>query len=281
MTAAVDGLGIGEVVERTGVAEATLRMWERRYGFPMPARLPSGHRRYTDRDVELIQGVVARRAAGLSVAAAIEQARHEGSRPEMSIQAALRRKRPDLEPRLLAQPMMLALSRAIEDEALARAERLILFGAFQRERFYRRSRARWRELARTAEVAVVFADFPRPATPRGAPAEVPVSHEHALNREWALVCLGESFGVCLAGWEMPDRARGHDAERRFESIWSVEPEVVGEACRICMQMVAAEAPRLIDRLGPRLDSAPPLRPEQQLRLATSITARTLAYLSAA
>ena len=34
--------GIGDVVERTGVAEGTLRMWERRYGFPKPARLASG-----------------------------------------------------------------------------------------------------------------------------------------------------------------------------------------------------------------------------------------------
>ncbi len=58
---------IGDVVERTGVAEATLRMWERRYGFPSPKRLTSGHRRYNERDVELIRAVVARRAAGLAL----------------------------------------------------------------------------------------------------------------------------------------------------------------------------------------------------------------------
>ncbi len=179
------GYGMGEVVKRTGVAEATLRMWERRYGFPVPERLASGHRRYSERDVELIRSVAARRTSGLSMPVAIEQARSLGAQPATSVYAALRRRRPDLEPRTLLKPMMLALSRAIEDEALARAERSILFGSFQRERFYRQAQVRWHELARTADLAVVFADFDRLRTPRGDPAEVPVAREHPLNREWA------------------------------------------------------------------------------------------------
>jgi DNA-binding transcriptional MerR regulator/methylmalonyl-CoA mutase cobalamin-binding subunit len=38
---------MGAVARRTGVGEHTLRAWERRFGFPQPVRLPSGHRRYT------------------------------------------------------------------------------------------------------------------------------------------------------------------------------------------------------------------------------------------
>ncbi|MEO0649493.1 MAG: MerR family transcriptional regulator [Planctomycetota bacterium] len=38
---------IGDVAEASGVSPDTLRMWERRYGRPVPVRLPSGHRRYT------------------------------------------------------------------------------------------------------------------------------------------------------------------------------------------------------------------------------------------
>src|SRR5947209_15058004 len=177
------GLGIGEVVERTGMAEATLRMGERRYGFPAPERLASGHRRYSEHEVELIRSVAAKRAAGLALPVAVEQVRREGSQPATSVYAALRRRRPDLEPRVLLKPMMLALSHAIEDEALARAERLIVFGSFQRERFYRQAQLRWRELARTAEVAVAFADFARLRAPRDAPVEVPVPRQHPFNRE--------------------------------------------------------------------------------------------------
>jgi methanogenic corrinoid protein MtbC1 len=37
---------MGAVTRRTGIGEHTLRAWERRFGFPHPHRLESGHRRY-------------------------------------------------------------------------------------------------------------------------------------------------------------------------------------------------------------------------------------------
>ena len=42
---------MGAVSRRTGITEHTLRAWERRFGFPRPVRLPSGHRRYTSEQV--------------------------------------------------------------------------------------------------------------------------------------------------------------------------------------------------------------------------------------
>jgi methanogenic corrinoid protein MtbC1 len=39
-------LSIGALSRATGVATATLRTWEQRYGFPRPLRRPSGHRLY-------------------------------------------------------------------------------------------------------------------------------------------------------------------------------------------------------------------------------------------
>jgi DICT domain-containing protein len=279
MHASTTGSGIGEVVERTGVAEATLRMWERRYGFPTPDRLASGHRRYSDREIELIRAVAAKRAAGLALPVAIEQARSEGARPALSVYAALRQRRPDLEPRLLLKPLMLALSHAIEDEALSRAERLMVFGSFQRERFYRAAEPRWRELSRTADVAVVFADFARLRTPRDAPLEVPVPRDHPLNREWALVCEGQNFGLCLTGWEPPGEGEGADGMRRFEAIWSVEPEVVREASRICCAIAAAKRPAVAEAARARLEAPLSAVAEAQLRLASSVTARMLAHLS--
>jgi len=37
---------MGAVTLRTGIGEHTLRAWERRFGFPVPVRLASAHRRY-------------------------------------------------------------------------------------------------------------------------------------------------------------------------------------------------------------------------------------------
>jgi DNA-binding transcriptional MerR regulator/methylmalonyl-CoA mutase cobalamin-binding subunit len=42
---------MGAVTRRTGLGEHTLRAWERRFGFPNPVRLPSGHRRFSHEQV--------------------------------------------------------------------------------------------------------------------------------------------------------------------------------------------------------------------------------------
>jgi methanogenic corrinoid protein MtbC1 len=51
----IEGLGalwcMAAVTTRTGIGQHTLRAWERRFGFPTPLRLPSGHRRYSDEQI--------------------------------------------------------------------------------------------------------------------------------------------------------------------------------------------------------------------------------------
>lgn len=64
---------VNEVEERTLVSASTLRQWERRYGFPKPARSDTGYRLYGEsdiRDIGLMKhhidgGMSASRAAGL------------------------------------------------------------------------------------------------------------------------------------------------------------------------------------------------------------------------
>ena len=46
---------ISTVSTMTGVNPVTLRAWERRYGLIKPTRTDSGHRLYSDEDVELIK----------------------------------------------------------------------------------------------------------------------------------------------------------------------------------------------------------------------------------
>lgn len=64
---------IGELANRTGVAEATLRAWERRHGFPVPHRTEGGHRLYGDTDVERIQRVLQLIGTGWAVHAAVRR----------------------------------------------------------------------------------------------------------------------------------------------------------------------------------------------------------------
>jgi len=271
--------GIAEVAERTGVAEGTLRAWEQRHGFPLPARLPGGHRRYSERDLELVRRVVLERASGATLAAAIERAEREAAIPESSIFASLRRRHPDLQAHKLPKRMILALSRAIEDECLARAEQPLLFGSFQRERFYREEEPRWLELARGAALTLVFADFTQLSRSPDGLVEVPIERSHPIAREWAVICDAPGYAVCLAAREALSGPLADPRPRRFEAIWTVEPSAVRDAARACAAIATDVAPELGDTMRWRLDSHSDRPDQAQLRLATAITGRTLDMLA--
>lgn len=273
-------LSIGDVAERTGLSEATLRMWESRHGFPDPERLASGHRRYGERDVDLLRQVLEERGRGLSLKTAIERVARARDEPERSLFAALRRRRPDLTRHLLPKRSLVSMSHAIEDELAVRAERAVLFGSFQRERHYRRAEPRWRELNRTADYAVAVADFETARRPRGGPVELPLEPSDPLRREWGLVCSGPGYGACLAGIESPGQREDPDSDRLFETLWSVDPEVVHEAAHVCCELIVRPAPSLSHEIADHLDAARGAS-DDRFELAAAVTSRMIAYLGRA
>jgi DNA-binding transcriptional MerR regulator len=58
---------IRTVATMTGIKPVTLRAWETRYGLLHPLRTESGHRLYSDRDIETIQRALALRARGIPI----------------------------------------------------------------------------------------------------------------------------------------------------------------------------------------------------------------------
>ena len=268
-----------EVTRRTGLSPATLRIWEQRYGFPRPERLPSGHRRYAGEEVGRLLEVQRERDEGRSLPAAIERALSTAPSTEESVFAGLRRRRPDLVPYLLAKRTLLALSHAIEDESCARADHGLLFGAFQEERFYRQAEHRWRGLARTADAAVALADFPEVHEEDGAPTEVPIDRSAPAGREWSLICDGPAYSACLSAWERPGQNSVGDPERLFETIWTVEPELVREASAIAIGLTAQSAPRLGAALAEDLADRPLSSLEDRVGQVTALTSRMVAYMA--
>jgi DICT domain-containing protein/predicted DNA-binding transcriptional regulator AlpA len=275
----MSSLSIGDLVARTGVSEATLRAWERRHGFPSPERTASGRRRYSEEQVEQVKRLLAGRKSGLPLPLAIERAR-EGATPDsFSAFATLRRRAPQAESRIVQKPMLLALSHAIEDESLARAERQLLFASFQRERFYREEQSRWRQLTDNAIASAVFADFAEPSMPPIGPIEVPLTHTPSLAREWVVVCYGERSAICLAARE---RASSDPADasaaRSFELVWTVDPAVVRELAHACVRAASAVAPELTARAASTLAGEPAASPEDQLQFGMAVINRTLSLL---
>ncbi|HRW07505.1 MAG TPA: MerR family transcriptional regulator [Caldilineaceae bacterium] len=60
------------VVQETGLKPDTLRAWERRYGLPAPRRTESGHRLYSQSDIDLLKWLMARQEDGMSISRAAE-----------------------------------------------------------------------------------------------------------------------------------------------------------------------------------------------------------------
>jgi MerR family transcriptional regulator, light-induced transcriptional regulator len=230
-----------------------------------------------------VEEVLRLRESGLSMQTAIERASAQPSEPDTSVFAGLRRRHPELEAQVLRKSTLLALSRAIEDECCARAARPVLFASFQHRRFYRLSRPRWKELARTAQSAVVFADFDRARKGHGRDTgplhEVPVPGNAPLQREWMLVCDADDYPACLAGWEIPGQRATQDADRCFEVLWTVDPRAVRDAAQICVQLTHAFAPTTARSLSMPTDIPPAAGAD--LRRSVGLLNRMVGYVERA
>lgn len=289
-----DKLKIKDVAERTGVAAATIRMWEQRYGFPNPSRTPSGYRLYTESDIEAIRTVMALRRRGLSIPVAVDRAREQAAvalpgtaaalaeddtasltEAHPSIYAAVASIDPSAHPRVLRRSTLAAMSHAIEDELLARGARGMVFGAFQRQAFYQRVSHRYEQIAMRSDAAVVFADFPVVSNRAGFPTEVPIAPTDALGNEWAVVVDAPGYSAALLAWERPNRAAG--GERMFEAVLSLDPRAARRAAKVAAQLARRRDETLGDALDELLEGRP-LAMEPPASALTSLTNRMVAYL---
>jgi len=69
------GYSVSTVARRLGVASATLRSWDRRYGLSPSQRTAGSHRRYTDADIAVLEGMQSLMASGMPPGDAARAAR--------------------------------------------------------------------------------------------------------------------------------------------------------------------------------------------------------------
>ena len=272
-------LAIKDVAEQTGIAAGTIRMWEQRYGFPVPGRTASGYRRYTDEDVEALRRVASFRRLGLSIPAAITRVQESGETvtDQPSIYAAVSTIDEMARPQLLRKSTLVSLSRAIEHETLAHAAAPVIFGAFQREDAYRPVEHRYRRLARQADATTVLADFGAERREEGEPVEIPIDLDDAIGNEWAVIVDAPGYAACLLAWEHPRQDGVDDMRRRFESIWTVHPRAVRRAGQVAAKLVG----QVDEAYGAHLEALladRPLAVEQPAPALTALTNRAIGYL---
>jgi MerR family transcriptional regulator, light-induced transcriptional regulator len=131
---------------------------------------------------------------------------------------------------------------------------------------------------------VVFAAFIGAGATRpprsSAPLLVTVPGDAPLRREWVLVCDSPDYPACLTAWEFPGQQDTADSARRFETLWSADPQVVRDAASICAGLAREWSPGTGDLLGGLpAGQAPPASAD--LRRATSLLSRMTGYLEAA
>ena len=277
----VKGLAISNVAEQTGLAAGTIRVWEQRYGFPEPARTPSGYRVYQQQDVEILRRVVSYRDRGLSVPAALERARAAGgSTDRPSLYGAIVAAGEPVQPQRLRKATLFAISRAIEDETLARAAGPIVIGAFQDERNYRAVEHRYRRLAKVADACVAFGGFSGVSGGDGEPVLLPVDPDEALGAEWAVIVDAPGYAACLLAWETPESQRDRDREERercFEAVWTLEPSTVRKAALVGSSLARRSAPGVGAHLEELLQDRP-LAVEAPAPGLTALANRIVGYL---
>ncbi len=238
-----EGFSIGVLAARTGLTPAVLRTWENRFGFPDGERSATGHRRFTDADVDRVRQVLEVRSSGASLQVAIDSVtrRRDQARP-VSVHAALAGGFPELRPRRLGRRALVAASYAVEDEAMARADHPVVLGSFQEGHRFAGSRHRWDELGRTSRWAAVVADFDDalPADAQALPARCQLPERSPLRREWTVVTVSASRAAVVSAWEVPSRPM---AEPVYESVISTHRPAVLAAAQVLLDVAIAAGAR--------------------------------------
>ena len=181
-------LSIGALSAATGIPVETIRSWERRYGFPVAERKPSGHRVYaldTVARLRLISDALGRGHRAAEVVAASESA---------------------LESLLAALPMVSPGSKAptagtVSVTSSVPEEQFAAIRSFDAEQLKRSLQAEWARLGPVRFVQDRAAPFLHAIGEAWSAGTLDVRHEH-----FASACLGDFLRS--ARIPMDDRATG-------------------------------------------------------------------------
>jgi DICT domain-containing protein len=111
---------------------------------------------------------------------------------------------------------------------------------------------------------------------------VPIAPDAALGNEWAVIIDAPGYAACLLAWERPrspEELRGPERERRFESLWTMDPAVVRRAALVGCSLTRPSRPELAERIERTLADRP-LAVEAPATGLTALTNRLVGYLEA-
>jgi DICT domain-containing protein/signal transduction histidine kinase len=140
-----------------------------------------------------------------------------------------------------------ALSHAIEDLVLARSDAALVIASFQQERFYRQEIRRYRQIAQHSDQVYVLAvpEAKSDWSLNSEPYEIfPLQPDNALAQEWHLVIVAEQYSACLVCREQSEDGNFVDQARRFQGLWTFDPQVCRSAAGWLLEYIVADCPQL-------------------------------------
>jgi DICT domain-containing protein len=174
---------------------------------------------------------------------------------EDSLFDRLRELRPDLPVMRATKATLAASSHLIETLVSEHQERCVLVSGFQHGRHWAAERDRYLEIAGEHDVIAVFAG----RDPIGTAVDhvgLRLRTGDPLAQEWFVLALGPGLAVTLCGLDGLAHAHTADpvleADRLFDVVWSVQPDVARLAADVVVEAVRRSAPEQAPAIAARL-----------------------------
>lgn len=153
---------------------------------------------------------------------------------------------PDLTVMSVTKSTLVATSHLIETLVYDHRERCVLVSGFQHGRNWAAERDRYLALAGEHDVIAVFAGRPPPVGLALDQIGLRLRTGDPLAQEWFVLAIGPGLAITLCGLDGDALTSGpaptREADRLFEVVWSVDPDVAAVAAKVVIEAVARSAP---------------------------------------
>ncbi len=164
------------------------------------------------------------------------------------------------QPITCSKATLVDFSHAIEDMFIIHQLRGVLLTGFQESAYWNQEIERYQRISQIAQQVCIFAGRPLPPDSTYGEVRVALPEGSPLRQEWFVIGLTEHFSILLAGLDRLEPAE-HEALRRFETLWTFDPDVIGSALADLVEVVRQTRPDKARQIEEALQCFPPCYPQ--------------------
>jgi signal transduction histidine kinase len=178
---------------------------------------------------------------------------------EGSLFDRLRAADPDIATLSVTKSTLVATSHLIETLVYDHRERCVLVSGFQHGRYWAGERDRYLQLSDDNDVIALFAGREPPAGSGVDHVGLRLRTGDPLAQEWFVLALGPGLAITLCGLDGDAHSAAQapvpEAERVFDVVWSLDPQVAATAAQVVVEGVRRTAPERAQEVAAALAGA--------------------------